>query len=149
MVKEGTPNASINNVKSSENTTSFDFSHSGKDPITPGFATPALDVHSSLSITENTEIGILSIKGSFTGDIFPSTEAFVVDQSGEGKVFLGAKQEEGGLLDLYWDNKEPLFSVNIQIQFDGKGNFTGVQQGDRKYTVEEWNKYVQGGAKQN
>jgi RHS repeat-associated protein len=147
MVKEGKPNASISNVSSSEGTTSFDFSHSGKDPITPGFATPELDVHSSLLVTENLDKGMLSISGSFTGDSFPSTEAFVVDQSGNGKVFLGARQEEGGVGDLFGDNKQPLFKVNIQIQFDSKGNFTGVQQGDKKYSVDDWNKYVQDGFK--
>jgi RHS repeat-associated protein len=143
MVKEGKPKASITNVSSSEGTTSFDFSHSGKDPITPSFVTPALDVHSSLSVTEDLAKGQLTINGSFTGDSFPSTEAFVVDQSGNSKVFLGAKQEEGGISDLFGDNKQPLFKVNIQIQFDSKGNFTGVQQGDKKYSVNEWNKFIQ------
>jgi hypothetical protein len=146
-IQTGDPTGSITNIKSSENTASFDFIHSGKDPITPDAITPALDVHSSLSITENLDKGVLSINGSFTGDSFPSTEAFIVDQSGNGKVFLGAQKEQGGLLNLYGDNKEPLFKVNIQVQFDSKGNFTGVQQGDKKYTVDEWNKYVQGGFK--
>jgi hypothetical protein len=65
------------------------------------------------------------------------------DQSGNGKVFLGAQQEKGGVGDLYGDNKKTLFNVNIQIQFDSKGNFTGVKQGDTAYKVDEWNKKVQ------
>jgi RHS repeat-associated protein len=144
MVKEGKPEASVTNVKSANNTTAFDFSHSGKDPITPSFTTPALDVHASLSITEDINKGVLNINGTFTGDIFPSTEAFIVDQSGNGKVFLGAQMEEGGITDLFGDNKKPLFKVNIQVTFDSKGNFTGVQQGGKKYTVKEWNKLVLG-----
>lgn len=68
-----------------------------------------------------------------SGDQFPSTEAFVTDQSGKNKVFLGAQQEQGGIGDLYGDNDKPLFKVNIQIQFDSKGNFTGVKQGDTVY----------------
>ena len=100
-------------------------------------------MHSSLSVTEDLENGILSISGSFTGDRFPSTEAFVVDQSGNTKVFLGAKMEAGGLHSVFGDNKKPLFNVNMQIMFDGDGNFTGVRQGDQTYLVEDWNKHVQ------
>ncbi len=100
--------------------------------------TPRLDVHSSLSITEDLKNGILSITGSFTGDKFPSTEAFIVDQSGNTKVFLGTKMEEGGILNMIGDNKAFLFQVNMRIMFDGNGNFTGVQQGDQLYNIDEW-----------
>jgi len=106
-------------------------------------ATPALDVHAGLSFTEDMENGILNVTGSFTGDKFPSTEAFITDQSGKTKLFLGAKMEKGGVADLYGDNKKPLFNVNMQIKFDSKGNFTGVQQGDKTYSVDDWNKKVQ------
>lgn len=142
-VETGKPKASITNISLSEGTASLDFSHSGKDPITPQFATPALDVHASLSFSEDLENGVLSITGSFTGDKFPSTEAFITDQSGKTKLFLGAQMEQGGVVDLYGDNKEKLFNVNMQIQFDKKGNFTGVKQGDTTYSVKEWNKKVQ------
>jgi hypothetical protein len=39
----------------------------------------------------------LIISGSFTGDQFPSTEAFVRSRSGNNKFFLGAKKEQGGI----------------------------------------------------
>jgi RHS repeat-associated protein len=142
-VEEGSPKASITNQNTSEGTVSFDFSHSGKDPITPEFVTPALDVHASLSFTENLKNGTLTINGSITGDKFPSTEAFITDQSGKTQLFLGAKKEDGGVSDLFGDNKKDLFSVNMVVTFDAKGNFTGVKQGDKTYTVEEWNKKVQ------
>ncbi|MEW6774624.1 MAG: hypothetical protein AB1304_11610 [Bacteroidota bacterium] len=142
VVKRGKPTASITNVKFSQGSVAFDFSHSGKDPITPQWATPALDVHASLSITEDLENGILNVSGSFTGDKFPSTEAFITDQSGKTKLFLGAKMETGGITDLYGDNKEKLFNVNMQIQIDKSGNFIGVKEGDKTYSVEEWNKKI-------
>ncbi|MEJ5996009.1 DUF6443 domain-containing protein [Pedobacter sp. Du54] len=139
----GTPSGSNDNMRFSNGTASFDFSHTGKDPLTPGFLTPALDVQAGLTLKENLEKGILSISGSFTGDTFPSTEAFITDQSGKGKLFLGAQMEKGGIKDLFFNNKKPMFKVNMQIYFDKDGNFTGVRQGKTNYTVDEWNKKVQ------
>ena len=143
-VQKGNPEASISNKSFSKGLASFDFSHSGKDPITPGFLTPALDVHANLSVEENLEEGVLTITGSFKGDEFPSTEAFITDQSGN-KLFLDARRETGGLGSLFGDNKESLFNVNMQVLFDDDGNFTGVQQGDQVISVEDFNKQVQEG----
>jgi hypothetical protein len=115
-----------------------------------GTTTPETTFHvnGTTLLGNNTTInGILNVSGSFTGDKFPSTEAFIVDQSGKNKLFLGAKMEEGGILDLYGDNKEKLFKVNMQIQIDKEGNFTGVKEGDKTYSVGDWNKKVQGDAK--
>jgi hypothetical protein len=103
---------------------------------------PNLDVHGDFSIKEDLDIGILSINAGFVGDVFPSTEAFIVDQSGKTKVFLGARKETGGIGDLYGDNKKSLFKVNMNILFDKDGNFTGVRQDDKDYTVDEWNQKI-------
>jgi hypothetical protein len=118
------------------------FHYSGKDPITPAAVTPELDVHANIIFAENKEKGTLQITGNVFGDKFPSTEGFILDQSGKGKLFLGAIKEEGGLINLFGDNKEDLFKINMTITFDKNGNFTGVKQGDKTYTVEEWNKIV-------
>ena len=48
-VKTGSPEGKNDNISFSGDKAFFDFSHSGKDPLTPGFATPALDVHAALS----------------------------------------------------------------------------------------------------
>jgi hypothetical protein len=142
IVKKGNPKAEITNKKFTKGSAAFDFSHSGKDPITPKFATPALDVHASLTVTEDLDKGILKVTGEFKGDEFPSTEAFIVDQSGNSKLFLGARIETGGIGDLFGDNKEKLFKVNMQIQIDKVGNFTGVKEGNKTYSVDEWNNKV-------
>ena len=142
-IKVGTPEGSNNNISFSESTTSFNFSHSGKDPITPPWATPPLNVHAKLSFNEDLDKGILTVKGSFTGDVFPSTESFIIDQSGKTKLFLGAQKERGGIFDLFGDNKKKLFNVDVQIIFNDKGNFTGVKQGEKTYSVDDWNKKVQ------
>jgi len=143
MADVGTPKGSNDNISFSGSTASFDFSHSGKDPITPQWATPALDVHAGLSFSEDLDKGILTVTGSFTGDGFPSTESFITDQSGKTKLFLGAQKEKGGVHSLVGDNKKPLFNVNMQIMFNDKGNFTGVKQGETTYSVKDWNKKVQ------
>ncbi|MBW0176594.1 DUF6443 domain-containing protein [Sediminibacterium sp.] len=141
------PKATFTEVSTEKNSLgndigSFGVSYAAKDPVTPGFATPSLDVQSNFSITENLKTGTLSVNATFTGDVFPSTEAFISDQSGV-KLFLGAKKETGGIKDLFGDNKKSLFTVNMQIKFDSKGNFTGVQQGDKLINIADWNKQVQ------
>jgi len=139
----GNPYGRNDNISFSEGTASFDFSHAGKDPITPGLITPELDLRARLSFNENLKKGVLSISGSFSGDTFPSSEAFITDQSGKTKLFLGAQMEKGGLLNLIGDNKQSSFKVNMQVLFDKEGKFTGVRQGKNNYTVDEWNKKVQ------
>ena len=54
-------------------------------------------------------------------------------------------KEQGGIGNLVGDNKESLFKVNMQVLFNDQGNFTGVQQGDQTYSVEDWNTKVQEG----
>lgn len=137
----GTPSGEITNEKYGSGSASFSFSHEGKDPLTPSLITPDLDVNASLSFDEDLTNKILSISGSFTGDFFPSTEAFISDQSGVN-LFLGANKEQGGLHSLFGENSNNLFNVDMQVQFDKNGNFTGVKSGSNTYTVEQWNKYV-------
>ncbi|MGQ3012587.1 MAG: RHS repeat-associated core domain-containing protein [Flavobacteriales bacterium] len=148
-VATGKPSVEFTSVNSEKNSFgnnigSFGFHYWGKDPITPQWATPALDVHANFSITESLDLGILFVNATFTGDKFPSTEAFIEDQSGF-KLFLGARKEEGGLNDLFGDNKKFLFNVDMQIKFDENGNFTGVydQETDTYISPDAWNKRVQ------
>ncbi|MGY0408755.1 MAG: RHS repeat domain-containing protein, partial [Polaribacter sp.] len=143
MAERPDPLSSISNVNASDSSVSLDFKHSAKDPITPSLFTPDLDVQASLNITEDLDNGVLNVSGTFTGDAFPSTEAFITDQSGKTNLLLGAHKEVGGIGKLFGENKRPTFSVNMQVNIDSKGNFTGVTQGDKTYTVQEWNKHVQ------
>lgn len=136
------PTSSISNVTTAENAISLDFAHSAKDPITPSLVTPDLDVQASLDIIENLEGGMVSVTGKFSGDAFPSTEAFITDQSGKTNLLLGAHKEQGGLPNLFGENKRPTFTVNMIINIDKNGNFVGVTQGNKTYAVEEWNDHV-------
>jgi len=137
----GTPSGSITNEKFGNGSASFNFSHEGKDPLTPSLITPDLDVNASLSFNEDLANGVLAISGSFTGDSFPSTEAFITDQSGVN-LFLGAKREQGGLHSLFGENNNNLINVDMKVLFDKNGNFTGVKNGDQTFTIKQWNKFV-------
>jgi RHS repeat-associated protein len=117
------------------------------NPKTPSALTPNIDVFSDFSITENKKAGTLSVSGKLTGDNFPSTEAFISDPSGQN-LFIGVGQigkdvgrNTGPFTELGGENKDnPITSFNFTITTDKKGNFTGVQVGDNKYTLDEWNK---------
>lgn len=114
--------------------------YAGKNPLTPGFLTPDVDVHSAFSITEDKKNGFLTIGASIKGDDFPSSEAFVVDQSGNS-VFIGVSSLSGNVLKSLWgDNYRDMIKQGLNISIDNKGNFTGVKVGDKNVPLNEWNK---------
>lgn len=144
VVDRATPTASYSstNNKNSmgDNITTVSSNYTAKDPITPQLLTPQIDMHPIISISENSKTGVVSVSASIVGDSYPSTEAFMQDASGKNGVFIGVSMEQGGLLDLAGDNRNTLINTSFQITTDGKGNFTGVQQGDKTYTIGDWNK---------
>jgi hypothetical protein len=133
---------SATNSKNSmgDNITTVSSNYTAKDPITPQLVTPQIDMHPIISISENSKTGTVSVSASIVGDSYPSTEAFMQDASGKNGVFIGVSMEQGGLPDLAGDNRNTLINTSFQITTDGKGNFTGVQQGDKTYTIGDWNK---------
>jgi hypothetical protein len=44
---------------------------------------------------------------------------------------------------LYGDNKKHLFTIDLTIKFDSKGNFEGVVEKGKLIPVGEWNKKVE------
>ena len=144
--RKGDPQVQFSEVSTYNRSKGVSLDYSGQLPLTPSAVTPAIDVHANIAITESKTKygnGTLFINGTFTGDKFPSTEAFIVDQSGKTKLFLGAKLEQGGPSDLMGDNKEDLFKVDFQVKFDRKGNFNAVIQDGKTYSVDAWNRRVQ------
>jgi hypothetical protein len=119
--------------------TSFETSYWAKDPITPQFATPALDVHAQFALTSNEERGLLSIATIIRGDSFPSTEVILLNPSGRQHILLGAHMEKGGLPDLFGDNNNLLIDINLQIKFDSQGNFFNVRRDLENFPVSIWN----------
>ncbi|MEM9446877.1 MAG: RHS repeat-associated core domain-containing protein, partial [Verrucomicrobiota bacterium] len=113
--------------------------YKGANPLTPGFLTPDINVHSNFSITEDLDNGVLSIGANITGDNFPNAEAFLVDQSGNS-AFIGVSSLSGSVLQSLWgDNYREMINANFNINIDNNGNFTGISVGDQNFTLEEWN----------
>lgn len=117
------------------------------NPLTPQALTPNIDIFSNFSITENKKAGILNISGKLTGDNFPSTEAFISDPSGQnvfigvGQIGAGVGQNTGPFTELPGENStRPITDFNFSITTDKKGNFTGVKQGDKTFSIGDWNK---------
>lgn len=143
-----TPTASFSEVSQSgsgENRTfSLAASYTGKNPKTPRFMTPGLDVSSSFSIGENRSAGVLSISANIVGDRFPSAEAFIVDPQGVsvfiGVSPLGAGPSFGPFQMLPGEFNRAMINSDFDILLDPEGNFTGVRQNNVDYTIEEWNK---------
>ena len=144
IVAQKTPEPSykiLNNYASNDSKNGhLEFSYEAKDPLTPAIGTPSLDVWASFDMKETGDN--LSINASFMGDNFPSTEAFIQDQSGT-RLFLGASKEKGNILTLYGEADVNIFQVNMNVKFDKKGNFMGVRQGDQLIPVSLWNKQIQ------
>ena len=141
--ERGEPRGGVSLVGTGENGKSVEASYAGNNPLAPG--SPDIDVGAKLTLTEDTTKGTLSITGQIAGDKFPSTEAFVSDQSGN-RVFLGAKFEEGDSLaskGRNLNNKADLFKVDMKLRFDKKGNFTAVISGGKTYSIKAWNKKVE------
>jgi RHS repeat-associated protein len=150
-IKTAKPEAIISDVKSWENnqethsrTGAFTFAYSAKDPITPQSTTPAIDVSGGFTIFEDKESNTLHVMTSIQGNLFPSTESFIEDQTGF-RLFLGANKEEGGVENLVGSGKgNQLVSSKLEIKFNAKGKFTSVKDSlsDKTYTPKEWNKHV-------
>ncbi|WP_343319405.1 RHS repeat domain-containing protein [Sphingobacterium multivorum] len=137
--KIANPSFEIHNRDKNSRKGAFEFSYTAKDPLTPQFATPALDIWAYFVMKESGDN--LNISASFYGDDFPSTEAFVEDQSGN-RLFLGASKEEGNVLTLMGGADVNIFNVNMSVKFDKNGNFIGVRNGKQTIPVEEWNKKI-------
>jgi hypothetical protein len=135
----GTPSVAISSfsIKDAGTSKVFDFAThaNGSNPYIPGSS--KIDFFSDFSITEAK--GSLSISGKLTGDNFPSTEAFITDLNGQ-KIFIGVGSYEGSPFSkLEGENTRAITDFDFKITTDKKGNFTGVTQGDKTYSIGDWN----------
>jgi 3,4-dihydroxy-2-butanone 4-phosphate synthase len=113
----------------------------GHNPLVPG--SPDIDVHTKFILTENDKAGTLKVNAVQTGDAFPSAETMIGDTKGN-QLFIGVRPANGNpYTSLPGDNDRPRMSANFTVTMDGKVVFTGVQQGEKKYTTAEWNKMNQ------
>jgi len=115
----------------------------GSNPLVkPSFMSPDIDVKSSIKLTENLEKGILSVEATMKGDAFPAAEMFVGDTKGQ-QVFMITSPALGGPENLVGDGNVPMGYDKFDIKINEKGEFTGVVQGNKTYTIGDWNKMKQ------
>lgn len=121
--------------------------HSGKDAYGEylgfgiGNPAPAIDVHTNLNIVDDRHDQTLTITGELTGDNFPATEAFITDPSGQS-VFLatgGPPAIATPFINLMGDRQRPITDISVTFNTDENGNFVSVADGDRTYSLDEWN----------
>lgn len=137
-----TPSGSFSGVSSERNSLgndilSFSSSYSGSNPFFLGLA-PNIDVSSAFAVTENKDLGLLTITADVEADGFPSTEAFVADESGNA-VFIGGAAFEGGVLNLRGGSDQDVINATVQIRVSDEGAFQGVIHNGEQYSLQEWN----------
>ena len=85
---------------------------------------------------------MLTISVNAYGDDFPNTEMFVADPSGQ-TVFIGIDVRAAGNdknpTILIGGATENIANPSVSIKIDSKGNFVGIVQGDKTYSVNDWN----------
>jgi hypothetical protein len=137
-----TPPGSLSGVSSERNslgsdTLPFSASYSGSNPFFLRLA-PNIDVSSSFAVTENEDLGLLTITVDVEADGFPNTEAFVTDESGNA-VFLGGAAFEGSVLNLFGGADQDAINATVQIRVNDEGTFQGVIHNGEQYSLQEWN----------
>ncbi len=133
-------NAVYTTNKDGSTTTSWTSTMSGKNPLTPESVTPSIDVTTNFSLTENKGAGTLGVSVTQTGDAFPSAETMIGDTAGN-QLMIGVSPAVGNpFTSLPGDGGKPMMSNNFTVTMDENGVFTGVQQGDKTYSVGDWNK---------
>lgn len=130
--------------KDGSSTVSFTSTMAGSNPLVPGSSD--IDVKTKFTLTENEKAGTLQVNAAQTGDAFPAAETFIKDTKGN-PLFIGVSPAnagtEGPSTSLPWENNRPMMSASFTITMDKKGVFTGVVQGDKKYSTSDWNKMNQ------
>jgi hypothetical protein len=138
--KTANPRGKVSAMSKNGNSGTFNTSYAANNPLATG--SPDIDVKANFAVYEDTKNGLLTIGMDAFGDDFPNTEAFITDASGKS-VFLGVDVREQGNDDapliLSGGPSTSTMKALFSISLDKKGNFTGVQAGGKKYTLEEWN----------
>lgn len=120
---------------------SFTANLSAANPLVKG--SPDIDIHTQFTLTENVKAGTLNVNVVQTGDAFPSAETFIAD-SEKKQLFIGVSPAIGNpYTSLPGDGDRPMMSTNFTITLDKNGAFTGVKQGNKTYSVADWNKMIQ------
>ncbi|SKB93651.1 RHS repeat-associated core domain-containing protein [Chryseobacterium balustinum] len=132
-------NAVYSTNKDGSTTTSWTATMAGHNPLVAG--SPDIDVKTNFSLTENKAAGTLGVSVTQTGDGFPSSETMIGDTGGN-QLMIGVSTAVGTpFTHLFGEgNNNAMMSNNFTVTMDENGVFTGVQAGNKTYSVGDWNK---------
>lgn len=104
-----------------------------------------IDTHSYIQMFKDGNL--LRLRGFMVGDAFPNAEIFIRD-SANNRVMLHTFATPGGENGPYeylgGDKRREMGSFAVQIQTNGKGEFTGVRAAGQEsfMSVDDWNKQM-------
>jgi RHS repeat-associated protein len=134
-----TPKGYATKTSSGDGAVSFETGYAGTNPLAYG-PTPDIDIKSFFNVIQTKDM--LTISVNAYGDNFPNTEMFVADPSGQ-TVFIGvdvrASGQDANPTILIGGATENIINTTLSIKIDKKGNFVGIVQGNKTYTVNDWN----------
>jgi RHS repeat-associated protein len=125
------------NVMNLKNGAFVSLHYETKNPLTPAFLTPSVDVDAGYVILYDETKKIWKVAFNGKGDGYPSTESFVEDASGQ-RIMLGYKYEKNTpAQELPGDADTEVFNGTMQIELDGNDNFKAANliDGDKKTPV--------------
>lgn len=113
---------------------------SGYNPLVPG--SPDIDIKTNFKLEENKSKGILRIKVVQTGDAFPSTETMIGDTKGT-QLIIGVSSTVGNSYTrLLGVGTKVMMNIDFTVMMDQDGVFTKIQQGNKLYSVGDWNRMM-------
>lgn len=117
---------------------SVDASFKGSNPAFHGLA-PNIVVDSRVTLSENDKGGYVIASVDLSSKQFPATEAIISDTKGQGVLLVGSAAY-GNPKNLLNAAVRKAASIDIRLDINGKGDFTGVEYGGKQYSVTDWNK---------
>jgi len=138
FTSEGGVDRTSSSMDDGTNTVSVGEHFTGSDPVGLGLA-PKVAVYSNVTLTENDKAGYVNAAVDISSKGFPASEATISDAKGQS-ILLTGSAAYGGLGTLMHSDVKEAASVNVRINIDNKGNFTGVIFGGKTYTIDDWNK---------
>lgn len=107
-----------------------------------GTLAPDIKVNSTITLSENDKQGYVVASVDISSKQFPATEALLADSKGQSVILVGAAAygDAGNLMSA---DVEKAATIDIRLDINKQGEFTGVEYGGKTYSINDWNKMQQ------
>lgn len=131
-------NASFSKNSFGSSVATVDAHFKGSNPAFKGMA-PDIEVQSRVTLSENIDNGYVIASVDLSSKQFPATEALIGDTKGQSVLLVGAAAygDPGNLMNA---DVQKAASIDVRLNINQKGEFTGVMYGGKTYSVTDWNK---------